>query len=311
LDNCNFPLLETDYFYQYKTWYGIQIISKIASRGAWAESRGVTDNAAADDSSSAGFCTIIGGGRIGSLLNQGDNSILLKRGDSIPSDNEGTPIFIATRNDSLDGIIADCPENRLKDLVFLQNGYLDSYLEDKGLSDNTQCLLYLSVPALGVEAVDGITTVNPEGLTAATGVHAQGLADLLDSLGLKCNVVSAEEYKPAMFEKLIWIATYMLVGTAKECSSVGQAGSDHTELVESVVNELVAAVSAKEGITFKEGTMSRLAAYTDVVADFPCGVKEFEWRNEYFYKLGDDACPTHNSLLRECKEKGLIGFDLP
>ena len=175
---------------------------KIASRGAWAESRGVTDDNA-DDSSNAGFCTVIGGGRIGSLLNKGDNSILLKRGDSIPSDNEGTPIFIATRNDSLDGIIADCPENRLKDLVFLQNGYLDSYVEEKGLSDNTQCLLYLSVPALGVEAVDGITSVNPEGLTAATGVHAQGLADLLDSLGLKCNVVSAEEYKPAMFEKLM------------------------------------------------------------------------------------------------------------
>jgi len=263
------------------------------------------------ETSSSGFCTVIGGGRIGSLLNQGDNSVLLKRGDSISSDNEGTPIFIATRNDSLDGIIAECPPNRLKDLVFLQNGYLDDYLESKGLIDNTQSLLYLSVPALGVDPVDGITSVNPEGLTAATGVHAQALANLLGSLGLKCNVVNMEEYKPAMFEKLIWISTYMLVGTAKECNSVGQAGSDCKELVETVVNELVAAVSAKEGITFPEGTMARLAAYTDVVADFPCGVKEFEWRNEYFYKLGDNACPTHNTLLRECKEKGFISFDLP
>lgn len=103
----------------------------------------------------------------------------------------------------------------------------------------------------------------------------------------------------------------MLVGTAKECSSVGQAGSDHAELVEKVVAELAAAVSAKEGIAFEPGTMARLAAYTDVVADFPCGVKEFEWRNQYFYNLGDDACPTHNQLLRECKEKGFLGFDLP
>ena len=156
-----------------------------------------------NNSNSPGFCTIIGGGRIGSLLHQGGNSILLKRGDSIPSDNEGTPIYIATRNDSLDKIIAECPPNRLKDLVFLQNGYLDSYLDSKGLLDNTQCLLYLSVPALGVEAVDGITTVNPEGLTAATGIHAQNLADLLASLNLKCNVVGMEDYKPAMFEKLM------------------------------------------------------------------------------------------------------------
>ena len=74
-----------------------------------------------------------------------------------------------------------------------------------------------------------------------------------------------------------WISTYMLVGTAKECKSVGEAGSQHSALVEEVVNELVAAVSAKEGIQFESGTMARLAAYTDVVKDFPCAVKEFEW----------------------------------
>lgn len=195
--------------------------------------------------------------------------------------------------------------------MFLQNGYLDGYLEGKGLSDNTQSLLFLSVPAMGAEAVDGITAVNPEGLTCAKGVHAEALSERLGSLGLKCNVVSKEDYQPAMIEKLIWISTYMLVGTAKECASVGQAGAEHTELVQSIVSELCAASAEKEGITFKDGTMERLAAYTDVVTDFPCGVKEFEWRNEYFYKLGDEKCPIHNGLLRECKEKGLIAFDLP
>jgi len=103
----------------------------------------------------------------------------------------------------------------------------------------------------------------------------------------------------------------MLVGTAKECQSVGEAGSVHKETVEAVINELVAAVSAKEGISFPDGTAERLAAYTDVVTDFPCAVKEFEWRNQYFYDLGDDACPVHNGLLRECQEKGSLGFELP
>jgi hypothetical protein len=102
----------------------------------------------------------------------------------------------------------------------------------------------------------------------------------------------------------------MLVGTAKECASVGQAGAEHGDIVEQVVNELVAAVSAKEGLTFPPGTMDRLASYTDVVAGFPCGVKEFEWRNQYFYSLGDDACPTHNTLLRECAEKKKLSFEL-
>ena len=66
----------------------------------------------------------------------------------------------------------------------------------------------------------------------------------------------------------------MLVGTAKDCASVGQAGSEHTQLVRDIISELVAAVSAKEGISFPLGTIERLEAYTDVVTDFPCGVKE-------------------------------------
>lgn len=261
-----------------------------------------------------GFCTVVGGGRIGNMLTDGDDetrSLLVKRGDVIPADGEGTPILLATRNDALDGIIDACPENRLKDLVFLQNGYLDDFLASKGLQDNTQVLLFVSVPKLGAEPIDGITAVNPEGLTTATGVHAEAFKDRLASKGMKCIVASAEDYRPAMFEKLIWISTYMLVGAAKECSSVGQAGSEHAELVEQVVNELVAGVAEKEGITFKPGTMERLAAYTDVVTDFPAAVKEFEWRNQYFYNLGDDVCPTHNGLLRECAEKGLLSFELP
>lgn len=248
---------------------------------------------------------VIGGGRIGSLIS--NDAKLLGRQDSIAesidANGEG-PIFIATRNDVLGSIVDDCPPSRRKDLVFLQNGYLDNFLESKGLLSNTQALLYLSVPAKGVEPVDGITSKNPEGLTAATGIHAQALSDRLGALGLKCRVVSPEEYRPAMFEKMIWIATYMLVGTAKDCASVGQAGADHKDLVEDIISELVAAVSAKEGITFPEGSIERLAAYTDVVADFPCGVKEFEWRNQYFYDLGDDACPKHNGLLKECAAAG-------
>lgn len=148
---------------------------------------------------------VIGGGRIGSLIANND-ATLLGRGDSIASsidaDGEG-PIYIATRNDVLSSIVDECPISRRKDLVFLQNGYLDNFLAKKGLSENTQALLYLSVPSKGATPVDGITSFNPEGLTAATGLHAKAFADRLAALGLRCNVVSAEEYRPAMFEKLM------------------------------------------------------------------------------------------------------------
>ncbi|GAX17064.1 hypothetical protein FisN_5Hh449 [Fistulifera solaris] len=282
--------------------------SKNENKQRWLQQRGL--GAESTMNSSMGRAEIIGGGRIGSLLAAAGDCVLLGRGDKIDPNGSG-PILIATRNDALDGIVDNCPENRKKDLVFLQNGYLDDFLTSKGLLDNTQALLYFSVTAKGVDPVDGVTTVNPEGLTAVTGLHSKAFADRLASLNLKCNVVTPEQYRPAMFEKLIWISTYMLVGTAKGCSSVGQAGSEHGDLVRQVINELVVAVSNKEGIVFPEGTLERLAAYTDVVADFPCGVKEFEWRNQYFYNLGDEACPIHNRLLRECAENGKLSFQFP
>lgn len=92
---------------------------------------------------------------------EGGKSILLGRGDAIDSEGTG-PILIATRNDALDRIVEECPENRRKDLVFLQNGYLDDFLASKGLLNNTQALLYLSVTAKGAEPVDGVTSENPE-----------------------------------------------------------------------------------------------------------------------------------------------------
>jgi ketopantoate reductase len=114
-----------------------------------------------------------------------------------------------------------------------------------------------------------------------------------------------------MYEKLIWISTYMLVGAVNNCSSVGDASKNYSKQIESIINELVTGVSEKEGITFTQGTIDRLKSYTDVVADFPCGVKEFEWRNKYFYDLGDDNVPIHNNLLKECSKKGILSFDLP
>lgn len=100
----------------------------------------------------------------------------------------------------------------------------------------------------------------------------------------------------------------MLVGTAKKCKSVGEAGKEYQDLVEQIIQELVNAVRTKEGIQFQDGTIPRLAAYTDVVTDFPCALKEFEWRNQYFYQLGNDLCPIHNQLLNECKANGLVSF---
>lgn len=83
---------------------------------------------------------IVGGGRIGTFLweaNDKKDKLLSKREEAIPDEGTG-PIYLATRNNDLDDIIAKTPENRKGDLVFLQNGILTEYLKKKGLSDNTQ-----------------------------------------------------------------------------------------------------------------------------------------------------------------------------
>lgn len=274
----------------------------------WLEKRGMGAGDT-DETMEVPFATIIGNGRIGSTLAKAGNCLVLGRDDRIDENGAG-PILIATRNDALDGIIEKCPDCRKPDLVFLQNGYLNAFLEKRGLVDNSQVLLYLSVSSLGAEAVDGVTAYNPEGLTAATGVHAEAFARRLSVLGLRCNVVDEKSFIPAMFEKLMWISIFMLVGAAKGCKSVGQAGSEHSNLVEELVNELAAVVEKREGIKFPEGTVPRLNAYTDVVSDFPAAVKEFEWRNKYFYDLGEEEVPIHNTLLLECEEAGLLDFSL-
>ena len=154
--------------------------------------------------SATSMAEIIGSGRIGSLLAEAGNCRVLGRNDKIDPNNVGYPIYIATRNDALASIVDNCPINRRNDLVFLQNGYLDDFLASKGLLDNTQVLLYLSVPSKGATPIDGITSYNPEGLTMATGIHAAAFAHRLEALKMKCHVVEPSVYRPAMFEKLMY-----------------------------------------------------------------------------------------------------------
>lgn len=251
-------------------------------------------------------CTIVGGGRVGQALAAmgPGNDVIVRRGGKI----EGPPgpIVVATRNDALDGIVDATPEGRRKDLVFIQNGMLQPWLDSRGLGDNTQLLVYFAVAKLGDPPTDGKTDVNPEGLTAAYGPHAEALAARLRAGGLSCKVLGRREFTQAMLEKLAWISAFMLVG-AKHQAAVGAVESDHKDEVSALLSELIAAGSAALGVPEAPGAVERLNAYARSVAHFPTAVKEFEWRNGWFYGLGKaaaaegrpDPCPLHTTLLKE------------
>lgn len=267
-----------------------------------------TNAAAAAASASVQPCIIVGGGRVGQALAEmgPGNDVLVRRGGKIEGLSSG-PIIVATRNDSLDGIVDATPEARRADLVFIQNGMLQPWLDSRGLGeDATQLLVYFAVAKLGDKPTDGVTDVNPEGLTAAHGRHAEAVAARLRKGGLSCKVLGRAEFTQAMLEKLVWICAFMAVGAKHKCN-VGDVEAKHNAEVSALMSELLAAGGAALGVPEAPGAIPRLNAYARSVAHFPTAVKEFEWRNGWFHGLSRaaaeagkaDPCPLHTAILKE------------
>ena len=251
---------------------------------------------------------IVGAGRVGQALASmgGGRDVVVRRGESVPEESTG-PIFVCTRNDVLGAIVDATPASRREDLVFIQNGMLEPWLESKGLRDATQVLVYFAVAKLGDPPLDGKTDTNPEGLTTATGKWAAATAKRLYSAGLSCKVLDAEEFKKPMLEKLIWICAFMLVGARHPGATVGVVEKEHNDEVADLINELAGAAAAEMQTEFDAGIVDRLCAYARSVAHFPTAVKEFQWRNGWFYEISrralesgkEDPCPLHTKWLKE------------
>jgi len=251
---------------------------------------------------------VVGGGRIGSLLMEigCEGDVLVKRGEPIPAEPATGPIYVSTRNDALAGIIEMTPPERREDLVFLQNGMLGDFLAEKGLPDASQVLVYLAVAKLGEKPTDGITDVNPEGLTTSTGKWAAAFQARLAKGGLTCHVKQGAAYTKAMLEKHVWICAFMLVGASHGGITVGEVEREHADELKALVGELAAAGAAELGVTLDDGVFERLTAYGRAVAHFPTAVKEFEWRNGWFHKISKkaladykpDPMPLHSAGLK-------------
>lgn len=280
--------------------------------------------------------------------------VIVRRGEPIPATPAG-PIVVATRNDALAGVVEAMPPTRRGDLVFIQNGHLQPWLDGVGLGDATQVLVYFAVAAAGDAPTDGVTEANPEGLTAATGKWAPAVAARLNAAGLACKVLPKANFDKAMLEKLVWIrcastkkreprqrerglvffarpllshlflltsflfflfclptpppSAFMLVGAKHGGITVGEVESAHTAEVAALITELTAAGAADMGLAMDDEptVTTRLLAYARAVAHFPTAVKEFQWRNGYFWKLSQaaaaggkaDPCPLHSALLKE------------
>ncbi|KAL4278317.1 hypothetical protein GQ457_03G042650 [Hibiscus cannabinus] len=101
----------------------------------------------------------------------------------------------------------------------------------------------------------------------------------------------------------------MLVGARHPGATVGAVEKEYRSEVSSLIAELASAAAAEKGITFEEAMEDRLCAYSRAVAHFPTAVKEFKWRNGWFYSISEkaiadgkpDPCPLHTVWLKELK----------
>ncbi|XP_047328574.1 uncharacterized protein LOC124932021 isoform X1 [Impatiens glandulifera] len=253
---------------------------------------------------------IVGGGRVGRALQDlgNGNDLLVKRGEPVPQDFPG-PILVCTRNDDLESVLQSTPPSRWNDLVFFQNGMLEPWFQTKGLGDADQVLAYFAISKLGETPIDGKTDTNPEGLTASYGKWASAVAARLNSGGLSCKVLDKEAFEKQMLEKLIWISAFMLVGARHPGATVGVVEKEFRSEVCSLIAELASAAAAEKGVTFDDRMDERLCAYSRAVAHFPTAVKEFKWRNGWFYSLSEkaiaegkpDPSPLHTAWLKEIK----------
>ena len=212
---------------------------------------------------------------------------VVRRGQSIPQ-GQG-PIYVCTRNDDLEGVIAATPPQRRQDLVFLQNGMFLDLLAQHGLQDNTVALVYFAVSKVGAEPVDG-------GRTVVTGPWARAFADRLAAGGMACRVVERDELGRELIEKLLWNCIFGLLGQLHQ-ESVGQSVQRHRDQVEALAEELAPVAEQALGVQLLPGVVDRLCAYSMTIADYRGAVKELPWRNGWFLERA--STPLHRRLLVE------------
>jgi len=81
------------------------------------------------------------------------------------------------------------------------------------------------------------------GLTAITGKWAVDFSKRLANGGLACHVLDKTAWEVAMFEKLIWISAFMIVGSDHGGCTVGEVESKYKDEVNIVISELATSIT--------------------------------------------------------------------
>jgi ketopantoate reductase len=182
------------------------------------------------------------------------------------------PILVCTRNRDLDDVVASVHPSRHRDLVFVQNGMVQPWLQERGLGECTQGVLWVAVPRRGDPPVPGGTSV-------FHGPWAGAIARLLGEHGVAAAAVDSVAYQREVAVKLAWICIFGVLGSATKLR-VGDLARDHAADVAALAQELHPLLAREPGLDLDAAQLvDRLQAYSARIPDFPSSMKEWRWRN--------------------------------
>lgn len=221
----------------------------------------------------------IGKGRIGTALSLADSNLKLVGRDfdlkSLTGLTEDDLIFICTRNDSLQSIVDEIPSASHKNIVLVQNGMLSPFIDALKNPIAGRAILYFAVSKKGERA-------KPGGDTLVCGDKANSIAKFFESVDIPVKIVSQSELAKVEMEKLLWNSVMGLMGEVHS-ESVAQTLERWSE-VEEVISELLPVIEKDAGIVFdKNRLFNSLRDYSKEVAHFEARIKEWEWRNQWFF----------------------------
>ena len=240
---------------------------------------------------------VIGEGRIGTVFSRAAGCALVTRhrGWYVLDEPAGDPIAVCVRNDDLGAVLTAVPKHRWADLVFVQNGMIDPWLEDHGLEGNTRGLLFFAVATRGGAA-------EPGGISRFTGAHANAMALWLESLGLRAEVIGRRAFSAVMLEKLIWNTAFGLL-CERHGVGVGVILEQQGAELAALSRELNAVGRAALDIDLDDAALlAGLRAYAGSIPGHRAGVKEWPWRGGWFdesarvYRV---EVPTFDALVVE------------
>jgi ketopantoate reductase len=240
---------------------------------------------------------IVGAGRIGTSLHQASTDLgiattLVRRNegwDALKA-GPGTPVLLAVRNDDLDDVLSKIPQYRHSDLVFIQNGAVRSYLEDRGLAQKTtRGLLYFAVKSIG-------GPIEPGQASPFTGPNEDQMVAWLSQLGLDAVTVDWARFSAFELEKMIWNSAFGLLCETEDLP-VGQIVAHRRDELARLTEELNSVGRAALNVDLPlDWLVTRLSDYSMTIADYQGSVKEWKWFVAQARKFHRDT-PFHDELL--------------